>query len=287
MQDVIVTGASRGIGRALALALAGGDRRLLVASRDGSALDTLVGEIDARKGSAVAVPGDIGSVNGATELGERIGTIARPGAIVVHNAGVWPSRKVVDERGLEEAWRVNVLGPIALQRALDDTGVVSRVVVVGAGLMVKGRFDPQRTPRGDDFSAFRTYATTKLCAALVFSALAERRPDLDVLVVHPGVVRTDLGARTGLLGALLSWVKKRWESPEACAERLAQIVARDRWSSPGEARWMFESTVADWPAPADDPALRASVVATVLASLKWTELPPSKPSSARPMHEVV
>jgi NAD(P)-dependent dehydrogenase (short-subunit alcohol dehydrogenase family) len=178
----------------------------------------------------------------------------------------------MNEDGLESAYVVNHLGPLILQRALGRAGVLRRVMVVGAGLMVKGRFDAQRTPKGEDFSAFRTYATTKLCFAVVMREVAARHPDLDVVVLHPGVVRTDLGARRGILGALLAWVKRRWETPEVCAERLARILARDRWSPSGDARWYFEEHEKPWPAPADDMEVRRRIVDATLTALSWKEM---------------
>jgi NAD(P)-dependent dehydrogenase (short-subunit alcohol dehydrogenase family) len=132
-------------------------------------------------------------------------------------------------------------------------------MVVSAGLIVKGRFDAARTPRGEDFSAIRTYCTTKLCFALAMRDIAAEHRALDVVVLHPGVVRTDLGARPGLLGKLLSFVKRRWEAPEVCAARLTRILSRDRWSPEGEARWMFEEAEQPWPAVAEDPNTRRAV----------------------------
>jgi hypothetical protein len=146
-------------------------------------------------------------------------------------------------------------------------------MVVGAGLMVKGRFDPARTPTGQDFSGFRTYATTKLCFAIAMREVAARHPELDVLVLHPGVVRTDLGARGGVLGALLTLVKRRWESPATCADRLVRVLDRTRWSTPGQAAWQFEEEAKPWPALADDETTRTAVREAVLAALSWKEMP--------------
>jgi 3-oxoacyl-[acyl-carrier protein] reductase len=84
----IVTGASRGIGRVLALALAGQGAKVVVSARNAEALETLTAEIKAQGGDALAVVGDVALEADANNL---IGqTIAIYGKIdiLVNNAGI-------------------------------------------------------------------------------------------------------------------------------------------------------------------------------------------------------
>ena len=224
MSDLILTGASRGIGRALALALARQSmgKRLILVARDRQALGALALELEALGARAVVVAGDLSTRAGATELGERLAGVVQPGATLVHNAGVWPSKRTLTADGLETAFAVNHLAPLLMQQPLLDAKLLKRVMVVSAGLLIKGRFDAARTPVGADFSGVRTYCTTKLCFALAMRDVAAAHPELDVVILHPGVVRTELGARPGPVGWLLNLVKRGWESPEKCAERLTR-----------------------------------------------------------------
>jgi NAD(P)-dependent dehydrogenase (short-subunit alcohol dehydrogenase family) len=260
MTDVIITGASRGIGRALALALAGrAEDRLILVARSGEDLASLAREIQAKRRRALVVPGDLASIASARDLGARLSQVVEKGATLVHNAGIWPAARELTGEGLERSFVVNHMGPLAMQRPLIEAGLVRRIMVVGAGLMIKGRFDPARTPRGEDFSSIRTYATTKLCFALAMRDVAEKHPEIDVAVLHPGVVRTDLGARSGPIGWLVALVKRRWEDPEICAERLVRILGRERLSAPGEARWLVEEAETPWPDVAENADVRESV----------------------------
>jgi NAD(P)-dependent dehydrogenase (short-subunit alcohol dehydrogenase family) len=261
MPDLILTGASRGIGRALALAVAKGPKpdRLVLVSRDRRCLEGLAADIQALGGRALVVPGDLSFRAAAQDLGRRLAAVVRPGATLVHNAGVWPSKRTFTADGLETAFAVNHLAPLVMQQVLLDAGLLRRVMVMSAGLLEKGRFDPARTPTGEDFSGVRTYCTTKLCFALEMQNVAAAHPELDVVVVHPGVVRTQLGARRGPVGWLLALVKRGWESPESCAQRLARILARERWSPPGEAKWLVEEQEQAWPPVTRDEATRAAL----------------------------
>jgi NAD(P)-dependent dehydrogenase (short-subunit alcohol dehydrogenase family) len=257
MREIIITGASRGIGAALARAL-GPDQRLVLVARDLARLEQLRTEIDPDGGRVRVLRTDLSSLAAAGMAGDRLSGEVE-GATLVHNAGVWPARRTLTAQGLETSFVVNHLAPLALQAPLLARGKLARILVVSAGLIAKGRFDRERTPTGDDFSALRTYCDTKLCFAVAMREVAERDRDVDVLVLHPGVVRTDLGARPGVVGALLALAKRGWESPERCAARLVRVLGRTRWSAPGEAPFWFEETPTPWPAAACDRSLRSAV----------------------------
>ncbi|QSQ16029.1 SDR family NAD(P)-dependent oxidoreductase [Myxococcus landrumensis] len=260
MTDLILTGASRGIGFALARTLAKSrEYRLILVARDRARLEALAASIQQEGGQAVVVPGDLSTLSGARALGQRLAELVTPGATLVHNAGIWPTRRELTVDGLEMGFAVNHAAPLEMQQALLDAKRLRRILLVSAGLLVKGRFDAARTPTGEDFSSIRTYCDTKLGFALAMRDVATAHPELDVLVLHPGVVRTDLGARTGPMGWLLSLVKRRWEAPEVCAERLSRILAKERWSTPGQARWWVEEVEQPWPPVTEDAATQRAV----------------------------
>ncbi|MFY0524342.1 SDR family NAD(P)-dependent oxidoreductase [Archangium gephyra] len=94
MADLILTGASRGIGHALALVLAEKHgARLVLVARDRARLGALVTAIAQKGGRAIAVPGDLSSRAEARALGQRLAETVTPGATLIHNAGLWPSRR--------------------------------------------------------------------------------------------------------------------------------------------------------------------------------------------------
>ena len=190
----------------------------------------------------------------------------KPGATLVHNAGVWPSTRVRTVDQLETAFAVNFAGPLAMQAPLLVKKRLKRVMVVSAGLIAQGRFDAVQTPGGDDFSQVFTYCSTKLAFAVQMKEIARLQPELDVVALHPGVVRTGLGQRRGPIGWVMGLVKRTWESPEDCAFRLEGFLAQaTRWSPPGEAQWYFEKTQQPWPQVARAEKTRVEVAKAVVA----------------------
>lgn len=118
----LVTGAGRGIGKAIAQALAREGATVILASRTLSELDLLKSEIESQKGRAIALPTDLSSessiVHLFSETADRFGRLD----ILVNNAGLGYFAPV-SELKVEEfdtMWKVNVRGAfLCSQRAIE------------------------------------------------------------------------------------------------------------------------------------------------------------------------
>ncbi|HEY8431504.1 MAG TPA: SDR family NAD(P)-dependent oxidoreductase [Sandaracinaceae bacterium] len=225
-RTVVVTGANRGIGFAVARQVAEQGHRVVMLVRDRES------GLEARRrlsayGDVQLVLGDLSDPARTRTAAEALLDACPRIDVLVHNAGVWPSRLERGEGGVERAFAVNHLAPFLLDHLLAP--VVprgGRVVQVSAGLYVKGRVDLERTPRGDDFHPLRTYATTKLCNLLLLERFAEWFAERGVTInaVHPGVIRTGLGDREGLFGLVLRGVKRLWKDPEEGAVPVVRLA---------------------------------------------------------------
>lgn len=218
----VLTGASSGIGRALAAQLAAAGFDLVLVGRDEKRLSESadLARASAGEGRAVtALAADLSTLAGARALADRLLRAAPRIDVLVHNAGILPTSLRLTPDGFEESFATNHLAPFVLNRALRPRLVESapsRIVQVSAGLYIKGRVDLQKSPYGAPFGAFTTYGTGKLWNLLATLELARDLAATGVTVnaVHPGVVRTRLGDMTGLKGALLGLVKRLWDTPE-------------------------------------------------------------------------
>lgn len=102
----IVTGASRGIGRAVALALAGEGCRMLLCARDAAALAEAVEAVEAGGGTAVALPVDVTAAHAAETIVEECRRAFGSLDILVNNAGGARPRRL--EQLTDADWRVDL-----------------------------------------------------------------------------------------------------------------------------------------------------------------------------------
>lgn len=127
----IVTGAGRGIGRAIALALADQGAVLLVTARTRSELDHLVSDVHEKGGHAVAMVADLADPSAPAEIVRTAIAVYRTVDILVNNAGVVSA---VDPRPLadfrDEFWNltmaVNLTAPYLLSKAVLPTMLEKR-----------------------------------------------------------------------------------------------------------------------------------------------------------------
>jgi NAD(P)-dependent dehydrogenase (short-subunit alcohol dehydrogenase family) len=182
MPTAVITGASRGLGRALARALAGDGWRLVVDARGAERLEQAVRELG-RHGDVVALAGDVSDAAHRRALieaaGERID-------LLVNNASVLgPSPQPgLDSYPLDELRRVydvNVLAPLELVKlALPRMPEAGRVVNVTSDAAVEA------------YEGWGGYGSAKAALEQLTAVLAAEHPELRIYAVDPGDMRTQL-----------------------------------------------------------------------------------------------
>jgi 3-oxoacyl-[acyl-carrier protein] reductase len=105
---VLVTGSSRGIGAAIAMAFAGAGSRVVLHGRDEAALDAVRVRVEAAGGHCLVVTGDVTRTADLDGMRERITGQFGPVDVLVANAGSTGSRPLPIEEITEEDWRSDV-----------------------------------------------------------------------------------------------------------------------------------------------------------------------------------
>lgn len=230
MTLVVITGATRGIGRAAAVELAKRGAEVVIVGRERDRVDAVAGEAQAAGGGApvrshvanLALMADIRAL--AEELGERHERID----VLANNAGaMFASRKVTSE-GFEQTLALNHLAPFLLTNLLLDRLAGGRVVTTTSDAHTGGRLDLDDLQSEKSYSAMRVYGTTKLCNILFTRELAKRAPQLRANCFHPGTVRTGFGKNEGGIWKVLTTIGAPFfRSPERGARSLVWLATSE------------------------------------------------------------
>jgi short-subunit dehydrogenase len=221
---IVLTGASEGIGRALALALAGQRARLVLAARDASRLESLARECRAAGGEAVAVPTDIANAHDCEWLvGEALKSLGGID-VVVHNAGItmWSRFDAVADLGIfERLMEVNYLAPVRLTSLVLPHLKTSQGLIVAVASLAGMTGVPERSG----------YAASKHAMIGFFDSLRIelQGSGVDVSIVAPDFVVTEIHKRAvGPDGQPLGespMVQSKIMTAEECARRIVRAIA--------------------------------------------------------------
>jgi NAD(P)-dependent dehydrogenase (short-subunit alcohol dehydrogenase family) len=219
----IVTGSSRGIGRGIALALAGRGWGIVVNYRvNQAAAQQTRAQIVAAGGRALVVGADLARREDLDALVDA--ALAHFGAIdlLVNNAGVGPRQRVdilqVGETSYDEVMRVNLKGPFFLTQrvanvmiALLDAGAIQSPKIINISSISAYASSPERAE----------YCISKAGMSMMTRLWADRLAEfgINVYEIRPGVIRTDLTAAAAakydrlILEQGLTPIR-RWGEPE-------------------------------------------------------------------------
>ncbi|MGB7923024.1 MAG: SDR family NAD(P)-dependent oxidoreductase [Pyrinomonadaceae bacterium] len=186
---VFITGASSGIGHALAVELGRRGASLGLLARRAEALRQIVADVEGAGGKALALPADVKDAEAvraaAGQLRERFGRID----VLIANAGIGAT---TDAAKLSAGEVADVVGVNVLGAANSVTAVVPEMVAQGSGQLVA--ISSLAGYRGLPKSA--SYCASKAAVSALFESLRLdlRGTGVDVTIIHPGFIKTPLTA---------------------------------------------------------------------------------------------
>ncbi|MDR2280798.1 MAG: SDR family NAD(P)-dependent oxidoreductase [Gordonia sp. (in: high G+C Gram-positive bacteria)] len=193
-RTVVVTGATSGIGAAVAARIAALGGRPILVGRDSHRAEKVRASIlDGQPSAAVEIElADVSDLSQVRELANRLTGHEVDG--IVHNAGVMPPDRTESADGHELSLATHVLGPVLLTELLapqlasaDDP----RVVFMSSGGMYTAALPADDLEyRSGDYRGARAYARSKRVQVALLPILAERWPNVMVAGMHPGWVDT-------------------------------------------------------------------------------------------------
>ena len=233
-RTVLVTGATSGIGRATAVALAAMGAHVAVAGRDRTRTEDTVREIRAASGEkADMFVADLSSLGQVRLLAEEaLAALPRLDVLVNNVGGYWNTRHVTVD-GLEHTLALNHLAPFLLTNLVLDrmtqSGTPARVVTVASNAEALGRIDFDDLQGERNYSGARAYNQSKLANVLFTYELARRLRTTSVTAnaVHPGMVSTSFGAEdpAGVQRLLVPLLRPFMRSPKAGAATSIHVAS--------------------------------------------------------------
>jgi short-subunit dehydrogenase len=223
MITVVLTGASMGIGRELAVAWGRRGARLVLSARSEDKLREVAREVEAAGGTADVVPGDVTDERHRAELVERAGTID----VLVNNAGrgfYAPAMKIdLDE--MRRVFELNVFAPLhlsqlAVPRMRAGAPLRGGIRRGGTIVMLSSIAGVVAAPR------YGAYAASKFALEALSMAMRSELAGLGirVVVIRPGPVRTPFRANAARAAGEVGY-----DAPDPngqSAERVAELTVR-------------------------------------------------------------
>ncbi len=221
-RGAVVTGASSGIGRALALRLGREGARVALVARSAAALEAVAGEVRAAGGEAFALPCDVADREAVLAAAEH--AAARLGRVdlLVNNAGYGRHRPFLrwDLEDMERVMRVNYLGSLYWTKAL-----LPAMVGRGEGWIVFVASVAGHIASPDESA----YAASKFAQVALAESLSLEVEDrgVHVLTVCPGVIRTPFFDAEAL-ERMPEVARRSMVEPEALVDAILDALARGR-----------------------------------------------------------
>ncbi len=220
-KSVLITGASRGLGRALALCLAAAGAKVALVARHKAELDMVVSEISNNGGTAFGIVADVGDKESVYPIVGQAAALAGPIDVLINNAstlGPVPLRLLLDTdcEDFEQVLQVNTMGPFRLIKA-----VAGSMVLRQTGVIVNISSDAAV----EAYPTWGAYSAAKAALDHLTRIAAAELTDTSVrfLSVDPGEMNTQMHA-----DAMPEADVNSLQNPATVAEKIVQMIQQSK-----------------------------------------------------------
>jgi retinol dehydrogenase 13 len=255
---VVITGATSGIGYATARRYAAAGANLLCINRNPEKSENLRIEIERDFGVSCNYKiADLSNLTDIFRISHELAQLESPVDVLIHNAGVYLTKREVTPDGFEKVFVVHYLSSFIMNYILMDklkAQKKARIIMVGSeghrfaawGLRLDDmNWDKRR------YSGLKSYGSAKMAQLLSMIVFSERFQNTGITIntMHPGAVKTDTGQENG---PVYRWFKRNFfdktlKSPEISAEALYYLgVSKELDGASGK---FFNLTTEEEPAP--------------------------------------
>ena len=255
---VVITGATSGIGRVTARKYAFLGANLLCVNRNPKKSEALRREIEGEFGVQYRdIIADLSLLGDIHRAAEELSNIRTPIDVLIHNAGVYLTKRELTPDGIEKLFAVHYLSSFIINYKLMDklkSQKRGRIILVnseGHRFAAWGLHLDDLNWKKHRYSGLKSYGSAKTAQLLSMIVFDEKFIGSGVTInaMHPGAVKTDTGRENG---PVYRWIKRNvydkiLQSPEGSAEALYYLgVSKDVESLSGK---FFNLTTKEEPAP--------------------------------------
>ncbi len=255
---VVITGATSGIGKVSARKFAAHGANLLCINRNKEKSENLKKEIESEFGVKCNYKiADLSILDDIHKIAEELSTMDTPIDILIHNAGVYLTKKEVSVDGLEKVFVVHYLSSFIINYVLMDklkSQEKARIILVnseGHRFAAWGlKLDNLNWEKGR-YSGLKSYGSAKLAQLLSMLIFKEQFQNYDISInaMHPGAVKTETGQENG---PVYRWFKRNFfdktlKSADISAEAIYYLGVSQNID--GVSGKFFNLTTEEEPAP--------------------------------------
>ena len=236
-KNILITGATGGIGKATALQLAQKNCRITILGRNEIKLSALRTKIisETNNKDIFTLRCDLSSLDSIKKAAIKFKEDNTYLDVLINNAGVSPGVRQETVDGFEMNFGVNHLAPFLLTNLLLpllEKGRNPRIVIVAsAAYTMSNRDIDDLNWRNRPYKMMTTYSTSKLFNIYFMLELAERLKDKNITVnaLHPGIVKSQLfSTATGIMGVLNKAIEMFYTTPEKGARTSVYLATSDK-----------------------------------------------------------